>query len=80
MNSPLKDYKELMSEANYNAYDRARAYGQKTWYSHNMTKEAAVYILAWAQIESGRVQASKEVQEAKQRGQKWTDAKKKIDI
>ncbi len=48
LNSPLEDYKELMSDAIYNAYNNA--HGQKTWYLHNMTKEATVYILAWAQI------------------------------
>lgn len=71
-----------MSEATYNAYERARAHahGQRTWYSQNMTKEAAVYILAWANIEAGRIKVSKNVVEDAKTGRIWSETEKKIEI
>lgn len=73
LSTPLEEYKELLDAEGYGKFLAARTNsGTKSWYSKNMTIDAAVYIMAWTTIEAGRLTIAKAREDAKLKGEPWT--------
>jgi hypothetical protein len=74
LNSPLEDYSSLMTAERLANFVKARKHRHgSTWYSKNMTSDAAVYIMSWSSIEAGRITLSKEMARDARAGHPWSD-------
>src|SRR5450759_1649965 len=53
---------------------RARSAGHNsTWYSHNMTMDAVVFIMSFMEIKSKEIDISRAIAEDRKKGHIWTD-------
>lgn len=81
LTNPLSSYKSLMADHVYAAFEKSRQHGQgSTWYSQNMTKEAAVYIMSWGAITSGEISLAKTIAADAKNGYHWTPEEKDAEL